>query len=291
MIHRSYLFVPGNHPRKLEKVFDAGADAVIVDLEDAVAVSEKAFARPMVIKALQSPRTCRGYVRINALDTPFAFDDLSAVVTHGVDGLVVPKIESPQQLATAEWVIGALEAKCGLAPGTIDVLPIIETGRGVAAVRDIANGANRVRRLSFGAGDYTRDMGMDWTRDEAECAHARAEIVLASRVAGLEPPIDTVWTRLQDTEGLSASAQTVKAMGFQGKLCIHPAQIAPVHAVFTPDAQAIDWARKVEAAFTKAEAEGSASIQVDGAFVDYPIVEQARATLARAQAAGVLDSA
>ena len=291
MIHRSYLFVPGNHPRKLEKVFDAGADAVIVDLEDAVAVSQKPIARPMVIKALQSPRTCRGYVRINALDTPFAFDDLSAVVTHGVDGIVVPKIESPQQLATAEWVIGALEAKCGLAPGTIDVLPIIETGRGIAAVRDIAKGANRVRRLSFGAGDYTRDMGMDWTRDEAECAHARAEIVLASRVAGLEPPIDTVWTRLQDADGLSASAQTVKAMGFQGKLCIHPARIAPVHAVFTPDAQAIDWARKVEAAFTKAEAEGSASIQVDGAFVDYPIVEQARATLARAQAAGVLDSA
>lgn len=285
---RSFLFAPGNHPRKVEKVFSAGADAVILDLEDAVAISEKPATRAVVVEAMQAPRSCLGYIRINALDTPFAFEDLEAVVAPGVDGIVVPKIESPEALATAEWVISSLEAKRGLAKGGIDILPIIETGKGVAAVRDIANAAKRTRWLSFGAGDYTADMGMDWTSGEAECAHARAEIVLASRAAGLEPPVDTVWTRLEDPEGLAASARTVKAMGFQGKLCIHPAQVAAVHDVFTPDANAVAEAQKIVAAFEQAEAEGSASIQVDGKFVDYPIVQAAQRTLAIAKAAGAL---
>lgn len=285
---RSFLFAPGNHPRKVEKVFGAGADAVILDLEDAVAVSEKPATRAVVVEAMQAPRPCLGYVRVNALDTPFAFQDMEAVVAPGIDGIIVPKIESPEALATAEWVIGALEAKRGLPEGAIDILPIIETGKGVAAVQDIAKAATRTRWLSFGAGDYTADMGMDWTRGEAECAHARAEIVLASRAAGLEPPVDTVWTRLDDPDGLAASAQTVKEMGFQGKLCIHPGQIEAVHQVFTPDAAAIADAQKIVAAFQKAEAAGSASIQVDGKFVDYPIVQRAERTLAIAKAAGAL---
>jgi len=286
-LNRTFLFAPGNHPRKVAKVFDAGADAVILDLEDAVAKAEKPATRAPVVEALQASRRCRGYVRINALDTPFAFGDLEAVVAPGVDGIVVPMIETPEGLTTAEWVIAGLERKRGLPPGGIDILPIIETGRGVANVRAIAAAARRTRWLSFGAGDYTRDVGMDWTRDEAECAHARAEIVLASRVAGMQPPLDTVWIHLQDAQGLTASARNVKAMGFQGKLCIHPGQIEPVHAVFTPDAATVAHARKVVAAFDAAEAAGSASIQVEGYFVDYPIVEKARRTLAVARAAGI----
>lgn len=286
---RSFLFAPGNHPRKVAKVFDAGADAVILDLEDAVAVAEKPATRSVVVEALQAPRPCRGYVRINGLDTPFALEDLEAVVTPGVDGIIVPKIETPAQLTTAEWLISALEAKAGLPAGGIDILPIIETGLGLANVRDIAKAATRTRWLSFGAGDYTADMALEWTRGEAECAHARAEIALASRAAGLAPPFDSVWIHLQDEAGLVASAETVRTMGYQGKLCIHPAQVAPVNAVFTPDADAIAFARRVVAAFVAAEAEGSASIQVDGYFVDYPIVEKARRTLAIAAAAGVME--
>ncbi|MEM7057973.1 MAG: CoA ester lyase [Pseudomonadota bacterium] len=285
---RSFLFAPGNHPRKVEKVFSAGADAVILDLEDAVAVAEKSATRAVVVQAMQPARSCLGYIRINALDTVWAFEDLEAVVTPGVDGIVVPKIESPEALATTEWVITALERKRGLPEGGIDVLPIIETGKGVATVRDIAKAARRTRWLSFGAGDYTADMGLDLTRDEAECAHARAEIAVASRAARLEPPIDTVWTRLDDPEGLAATAQTVKAMGFQGKLCIHPNQIDAVHQVFTPDAETIAQAQRIVDAFDRAEAEGSASIQVDGLFVDYPIVQRAQRTLATAKAAGAL---
>ena len=282
---RSFLFCPGNHPRKIAKVFDAGADAVILDLEDAVAVSEKAATRSPVVDALGLPRRCRGYVRINALDTGFTFGDLEAVVAPGVDGIVFPKVESATDLAKVDWLIGELEAKRGLAVGAIDLMPILETGPGIANARAICAAGGRVRRVSFGAGDYTRDMGMDWTRDEAECAHARAEVVLASRVAGLEPPLDTVWTDLADVDGLTASARTAKAMGFQGKMCIHPGQIEPVHRVFTPSAEEVARAEKIVAAFEKAEAEGSASIQVDGQFVDYPIVARARRVLTLAAAA------
>lgn len=283
--NRSFLFCPGNHPRKLAKVFDAGADAVILDLEDAVAIVEKAATRAPVVEAMQAPRPCRGYVRINGLETGFTFGDLEAVVAPGVDGIVLPKVESVTDLAKVDWLIGEFEAKRGLPVGAIDLMPILETGPGIANARAICAAGGRLRRVSFGAGDYAQDMCLDWTRHEAEFAHARAEIVLASRVAGLEPPVDTVWVDLSDGEGLAASAAQVKAMGFQGKLCIHPAQIEPVHRVFTPSADEVAQAERIVAAFDKAEADGSASIQIDGHFVDYPIVARARRVLLLAAAA------
>lgn len=283
--NRSFLFCPGNHPRKVAKVFESGADAVILDLEDAVAISEKAATRGPVVEALQGARRCRGYVRINALDTGFAFGDIEAVVAAGVDGIILPKVESATDMAKVDWLMTELEAKRGLPVGGIDLMPIVETGRGVARTREICAAGGRLKRVSFGAGDYTRDMGMDWTRDEIECDPARAEIVLASRIAGLEPPVDTVWADLTDAEGLAASAEKVRKMGFQGKFCIHPGQIQIVHGVFTPSAEAVAWARRVVEAFEKAEAEGSASIQIDGQFVDYPIVARARRVLTLAAAA------
>ncbi len=222
-------------------------------------------------------------------DTGFTFGDLEAVVAPGVDGIVLPKVESALDLARVDWLMGELEARRGLPVGRIDLMPILETGPGIADARVIcaaaAESGGRVRRVSFGAGDYTADMGMDWTRGEAECDHARAEIVLASRVAGLEPPVDTVWADLSDVDGLVASAAKVRAMGFQGKLCIHPGQVEPVHRVFTPTAAEVARAEKIVAAFEKAEAEGSASIQIDGQFVDYPIVARARRVLMLAAAA------
>ena len=172
--------------------------------------------------------------------------------------------------------LGQIERERNLEVGAIDLLPIIETGKGLANIEAIARSGTRVRRISFGAGDFTNDMGMVWTPDETELYHARASIALASRAAELEPPIDTVFIDLKDPEHLEKSAHTALTIGFQGKLCIHPDQVAPVNAVFTPSGDEVERAHKFIAAFEKAEAEGSASIQVDGYFVDYPIVEKAQ---------------
>ena len=276
---RTLLFAPGNHPRRVEKALCLKADAVILDLEDAVAIAEKVETRAIVVDALQSERSGLGYVRVNAYDTDFCFGDLLVVVAKGVDGIVLPKVETSSQLRSVDWVVSQLEREKRLPAGGIDIIPIIETGKGVANVHDIASAGTRVKRLSFGAGDYTKDMAMRWTRHEGELAHARAEIAVASRAAGLEAPLDTVWIHIKETDGCIKSAELVCDMGYQGKLCIHPDQVDPVNAVFTPSDDDVDFAEKVVNAFEEAEAQGLASIQVDGYFVDYPIVDQAQRTL------------
>jgi len=277
---RSFLFTPGNHPRKVAKVFDAGADAVILDLEDAVALTEKIATRDAVVDAMRRPRTCLGYVRVNGLDTPFCYGDVLSVIGPDLDGIILPMVERASDLVLIDWLVSQVERERGMDVGTTDILPIIETGLGLRNVDEIAHAGTRVKRLSFGAGDFTRDMGMRWTRHESELGHARACVALASRTAGLEPPIDTVFIDLKDEEGLIASTEIACDIGFQGKLCIHPAQIDPVNTVFTPSIEELERARKFITAFEEAEAAGSASIQVDGYFIDYPIVEKARRVLA-----------
>lgn len=282
--NRTWLFAPGNHARKVEKVFGAGADVAILDLEDAVAVAEKVATRAVVASALLQPRNCRAYVRVNALDTDFTFGDLEAVVGPGLDGIVLPKVERAADIQMVDWVIGALERKQGLASGSIDLMPILESGRGIAGAREICGAGGRLKRVSFGAGDYTRDMAMEWTMIEHEIDAARAEVALASRINDLEPPIDTVFIYIREHDAFRASCIRVRQSGFQGKLCIHPDQVGQANAAFTPTADEVIWARKIVAAFREAEAAGSASIQIDGYFVDYPIVEKAERMVALAEA-------
>ncbi|MGI9389465.1 MAG: HpcH/HpaI aldolase/citrate lyase family protein, partial [Boseongicola sp.] len=239
----------------------------------------------VVVEALQRPRKCRGYVRVNALDTEFCFEDIEAVVAKGIDGIVLPKVERAADIQMVDWMMAGLEKRRGLPVGGIDLLPIIETGKGIAEVRTIAGaGVARMKRLSFGAGDYTRDMGMEWTLGEAELAPYQAEVVLASRINDLEAPVDTVFIHIREEEAFARSCARVKNMGFQGKLCIHPVQIEAANAAFTPTPAETAFARKVIAEFAKAEAEGSASIQIDGYFVDYPIVVKAERIVALADA-------
>ena len=283
-VFRSLLFAPGNHSRKVEKALTLDADAVILDLEDAVAVSEKIATREVVAQALIGPRRSKGYVRVNAYDTPYCFGDIQAVVGHGLDGIVLPKVETPDQLSTIDWLITQLERDQGLDAGMIDLIPIIETGKGLVAVENIAHAPHRVRRLSFGAGDFSLDMNIRWTMQEHELDYARAKIATASRAARLESPLDTVFIHLGVLEGLRFSSERARNFGFQGKLCIHPEQIEPVNQVFSPSSEEIEQAQKYVDAFTAAEASGSASIQVEGYFIDYPIVEKARRTLDVAKA-------
>lgn len=283
-VFRSFLFAPGNHARRVDKALQLDADAVILDLEDAVANREKAATRAVVVEALARPRRCRGYVRVNALSTQWSHGDFLAVVARGVDGIILPKVESAGEVQTAQWLLTALERDRGLPEGGIDLIPILETAAGFSNLKAIAQAAKRVKRLSFGAGDFTLDMGLTWTRDENELLPFRSAIVLESRAAGLEPPLDTVWTDLKDGEGFARSVQLVKDLGFQGKLCIHPDQVPVVNETFRPTETELGHARRVVEAFAQAERDGLAAIQVDGQFVDYPIVYRAQRILDRAKA-------
>ena len=282
--YRSFLFAPGNHPRKVEKVFGCGADHVILDLEDAVANAEKVATRAVIVEALRQPRNCGGYVRVNSYNTEFCYGDVVGIVGPWLDGIVLPMVESREQLLAFDWLLGNLERERGLPVGGIDIIPIIETGKGVAAAREITCCGSRARRLAFGAGDYTHDMNMDWSLDEGELQAVRAETVLASRIAGMEPPIDTVWIHIKDLDNLQKSSVLAKGMGFQGKMCIYPPQVEVVNRVYTPTAEELDFAKRVVAAFEEAERQGSSSIQMDGYFIDYPIVYKAQRTLDMMQA-------
>jgi citrate lyase subunit beta / citryl-CoA lyase len=277
--YRSFLFAPGNHARKVMKVFGCGADNVILDLEDAVAKAEKVATRAPVVEALKRPRRCGAYIRVNAFSTEFCYGDAVAVVGPGLDGIILPMVESREQIVAFDWLVGSLERERGLSPGGIDIIPIIETAKGIANARAVAAAGTRVKRMAFGAGDYTLDMNMEWTLAESELEHARAEMAVASRAAGLEAPIDTVWVHINDLEGLASSAKRAKQLGFQGKMCIYPPQVEPVNRAFTPTEKEVAFARRVVAAFEKAEREGSSSIQLDGFFIDYPIVYKAQRTL------------
>lgn len=282
-VFRSFLFAPGNHPRRVEKALSLDADATILDLEDACPIAEKKATRAVVVAACQRSRTGLGYVRVNAMSTEWGYGDIAAVVQKGVDGIVLPKLETVDEVRACDWLVRNLERERGLKDGTIDVIPIIETAKGLANVRAILSAGTRVKRMAFGAGDFTLDLNMTWTRSEEELQPYRCECVLASRAAAIEPPIDTVWVDIKDAEGFRASVAHIKGLGFQGKMCIYPDQVPVVNEMLAPTAAETAWARKVVAAFAEAEKAGSASIQLDGKFIDYPIVYRAERVIAMAE--------
>jgi citrate lyase subunit beta/citryl-CoA lyase len=277
------LFVPATSERKVEKAFASLADAVIVDLEDAVALSEKAAARALVPGIVSISRARPSWIRVNAMATPFCLRDLEACVAKGVTGIVLPKVESAEQVRAADWLLSQLEAERGLPDRGIPLLGLVETSRGLASVDAIACAAPRLVRLMFGAIDLAADMGIDLGDAAGATDAARFAIARASYAAGIQPPIDSVHADFADTDGLRATAQRAKGLGFRGKACIHPAQLDAIHATFTPGEHELQWARRVVGAFADAERQGLAAIQLDGQMIDYPVVEKARRLLAQAQ--------
>ena len=291
-ITRSMLFTPGNHLRRMEKTLELPVDAVILDLEDAVAIGEKPAARKTIVEWLQRPRgNRRAFVRINALTTPFAFGDIEAVVGPGLDGIVQPKVESASDLHTTDYIISHYERERGLAPGSVEIMPILETARGIEKISEIARATKRVKKMCFGGGDFTNDTGTQWVRENPLLLWARSQVVIVSRSAELEPPIDSVFARLEDEAGFIADTREARLMGFQGKMLIHPKQVDTVNATFSPSAQEIAQAREICAAFDEAERNGSSAIVVKGIFVDYPIVYNARKVLELATSLGLLEPA
>jgi len=286
-LNRSFLFAPGNVARRVEKALTLETDAIIVDLEDSVALAEKAATRKSVAEALRRPRRGRGYVRVNAPSSEFCYRDLVETLHPQVDGVVVPKIESAADLHAVDWLMANLERECGVEPGTLDLIPQIETAAGVQRVDRILQarslrpyqGAWRVKRVAFGGADYAHQLGLTVGMDEAELADARARVVLSSRAAGLEGPLDSPWFHFREAEGFARALERSRRSGFQGRLCVHPDQLGPVNAAYLPSAAELERAERIVAAFRDAEARGEAAVQVDGEMIDYPVAYRAQALL------------
>jgi citrate lyase subunit beta/citryl-CoA lyase len=284
---RSFLFTPANVARRVDKALTLDADAVILDLEDSVAPSDKAASRKQVVEALARPRRALVYVRVNAPSTPYCYGDLVETVQKGLDGIVVPKIESAADLHAIDWLVANLERERGMPEGSLDLMPQVETAAGVQRVDRILQARNlrtypapwRVKRVCFGAADYGHDLGLSPTLEEAELADARARVVLASKAAGMENPIDSPWFHFKETEAFARALERSRRGGFQGRCCVHPDQIAPVNAAYMPSAAEIASAEKIVAAFRDAEQRGAAAIQVDGQMIDYPVAYRAQALL------------
>lgn len=260
-VPRSYLFVPGHRPDRFDKAAASGADAVILDLEDAVAPDDKGAAREHVARWLSAERAV--IVRVNAYGTPWFQEDVRVCRRPGVRGVMLPKAERPEQLEAVRAAVGA----------ATPLLPIVETASGLWQAEPLAR-APGVARLVFGALDLGLDLRVS---SEEGLVPFRVQVVLVSRVAGLPPPVDAPTTSFTDLDRVREEALRARRLGFGGKLCIHPAQISPVHAAFAPTEEEVVWARRVLAA--EAAASGGAT-SLDGQMVDRPVAERARAILA-----------
>lgn len=282
-IYRTMLFTPANDLRKAGKALLLDADGVVLDLEDAVALSEKINARAALKEVLALPRRGDVFVRVNSAQTEFILGDMLAAVTEGVRGIVLAKSESAEEVRRVDWLMEQIEREKGLSVGTLELIPFIESANAVLNSYPIASACPRVKRLFFGGVDYVLDIGTSFSRGGTETFLARSQLVVASRAAGIEPPIDTVYPDFKDLDGLVADAKAVRQMGFQGKLAIHPGQVGPLNEVFTPSPEETAWARKVVAVFDESEARGQAVLQVDGKMIEYPIANRARRILALAE--------
>jgi citrate lyase subunit beta/citryl-CoA lyase len=280
---RTALFVPGNRPDRVDKAVNTAADAVIIDLEDAVPYSQKKKARPIVREKLLQHLKHPIWARINALDTEFYQDDLDEVAVEGLSGIVVPKIEDAAQIEQINQSLLAAEQNKGLRPGSISVIALIESALAVENVFQIVSqktDPDRLFTVAFGAADFALDMGFEITRSGEELSYPRARIAVACRAARVQPPLDTPFMiDLKDLNALEDDTKRARQLGFQGKLCIHPNQVDVCNRLFSPAKEEIEYARKVIQAFDAAEAGGSAAIQLEGKFIDYPVVERARRIL------------
>lgn len=281
-IYRTMLFAPANDLRKVGKALMLNADGTVLDLEDAVALSEKINARNALKEALALPRRGDVFIRVNSAQTDFILGDLLAAVTEGVKGLVLAKSESAEEIRQVDWLIEKIEKERGLAAGSLELIPFIESANAIVNAYSIASASPRVSRMFFGGVDYVLDIGTTFSKGGTEIFYARSQLVVASRAAGIEPPIDTVYPDFKDIEGLVADAKSVRQMGFQGKLAIHPGQIEPLNEVFTPTPEEISWAKKIVEVFDESEARGQAVFQVDGKMIEYPIANRARRIIALA---------
>jgi citrate lyase subunit beta/citryl-CoA lyase len=280
-ILRTLLFVPGNSDRMVARAPHAGADAIVIDLEDAVPLAEKRAARKL-LRAQIPAIAAHGrplFVRVNNVATGLTRDDVMAAVRPGVTGVVHPKTESAQDLRDLDVLLREAEMKNGVRPGDIATIPLIESARGVLRCEEIARASDRVVALSVGGEDYSAELAVP--RGAVALSHLRYVVATVAAALGVFA-IDTPWPSIKDAAGLAAEAQLAGAIGFKGKYVIHPGQVDAVNAAFTPDDAAVAYARRViEAAAAAAKARRGA-VSLEGRMIDPPVVARARAIIALA---------
>lgn len=280
---RSALFVPGNRPDRVLKAINTSADAVIIDLEDSVPVEQKDAARKVIRENTKQHPDRLIFARVNATDSELINSDLSAIVNESLAGIIIPKIADPAQLGVVNELLLESEKVNAVKPGKVIIIPMIESALGVENAFKIAScptEPNRVYTLTFGAADLTLDLGVRLSKSGEELAYPRARLAVACRAACLAQPLDTPFMiDLKDRQALENDIQRAGRLGFQGKLCIHPNQVDACNTLFFPSRREVEFARRVVQAFDDARAQGTAVIQLEGKFIDAPIVARARSIL------------
>ncbi len=285
---RTLLFVPSQRANMVQKAAAIPADVIVLDLEDAVPPNEKEAARTTLRASIDSLKAAGKtvHVRVNHLDTGLTADDLSAAIGPGLDGLLFPKAQGATQIRELDVMIRERELHGGVRPGTIALIPLIETARAVLRCEEIAMASTRITGLAFGGEDYAADLGVARTPQANEFEYARRVIIHCAIACGLQP-LDGIYATLHDEPGLVADATYARSIGMKGKYVIHPDQVVPVNDVFAPTAQELAAARKIVDAYDAAMQGGIGVIDVDGQLVDVPVANRARDLLTYAQAIGL----
>ena len=287
-MRRSMLFLPGNNPNLLINGGCLGADAVIFDLEDAVAPDQKDAARILVRNTMRYMdfRGCETIIRINSTDTPYWRADLEALMPWKPQLILLPKTGTPQDALAADAYMTEVEEKLGFANNTVGLMPLIETALGVENSFAIASSTKRIQALFLGAEDLTADLQCKRTKEGREIEYARTRLVVAARAAGVDV-YDTPFTDVNDDEGIVKDTEYAKALGFTGKSSISPRHVEVINQVFTPTMKEIDYAYEVMEAIAEAKAQGKGAIALYGKMIDAPIVTRAQRTIAAAEELGI----
>ena len=280
--------MPGDDWKKITKSLTLGVDCICMDMEDGVAVNRKAEARATIAKALQELDFGKSekLARINSVGSGWEKDDIAAVLPHHPDGIVIPKIESLGQIKWGSEIIEAAELRYGWPINSVRMLVGVETAKGILNLREIASHP-RLDGIIFGGEDFAASVGATRSRDATELLYARQAVVVACAAFGLQA-IDIVTIDFKDLDIVRAEAEFGARLGFSGKQIIHPAQVEPVQSAFTPNDEAIAYAKRIVESFEASQKEGRGAFALDGKMIDMPLLKNARKVLERARAAGRL---
>jgi len=278
--------MPGDDRRKIEKATALGVDCICMDMEDGTAVSKKAEARAVIsqaIKELDFGRSER-CIRINSIGSGYEKDDLASALAAQPDAIVVPKIETAEQVRWVSEQIESYELSNNLNPGSIRLLIGVETAKGILNLPEIASADKRLEAVIFGAEDYAASVGATRTKEATEVLYARSAVVAACAANDLQA-IDMVYIDFKDSEGLRSEAEQGAGLGFSGKQVIHPNQVPVAQEAFTPSDEAIAYAKRVVESFESSQREGRGAYALDGKMIDMPLLKNAQKVLDRARAA------